>query len=65
MTIYDTPHRSITGRTNRKVIELKRDLVTSTAALAGLSSIAFGFLTNLPVALGYAMTSSFFPRPSS
>ncbi|KAK7750623.1 hypothetical protein SLS62_007470 [Diatrype stigma] len=35
--------------------ELKRDLVTSTAALAGLSSIAFGFLTNLPVALGPGM----------
>lgn len=31
---------------------LKRDLVTATAALAGLSSILFGFLTNLPVALG-------------
>lgn len=32
---------------------LKRDLITATAALAGLSSIVFGFLTNLPVALGY------------
>lgn len=38
---------------NEWAIELKRDLVTSTAALAGLSSIVFGFLTNLPVALGY------------
>jgi AGZA family xanthine/uracil permease-like MFS transporter len=30
---------------------LKRDLITATAAIAGLSSILFGFLTNLPVAL--------------
>ncbi|KAI1505873.1 xanthine/uracil permease family protein-like protein [Biscogniauxia marginata] len=35
--------------------DLKRDLITATAALAGLSSIAFGFLTNLPVALGPGM----------
>ncbi|KAI2619078.1 xanthine/uracil permease family protein-like protein [Hypomontagnella submonticulosa] len=35
--------------------DLKRDLITSTAAVAGLSSIAFGFLTNLPVALGPGM----------
>ncbi|KAI5924640.1 xanthine/uracil permease family protein-like protein [Camillea tinctor] len=34
---------------------LKRDLITATAALAGLSSILFGFLTNLPVALGPGM----------
>ncbi|KAI1098240.1 xanthine/uracil permease family protein-like protein [Jackrogersella minutella] len=34
---------------------LKRDLITSTAALAGLASIAFGFFTNLPVALGPGM----------
>ncbi|OTB05234.1 hypothetical protein M426DRAFT_57254 [Hypoxylon sp. CI-4A] len=34
---------------------LKRDLITATAALAGLSSIVFGFLTNLPVALGPGM----------
>ncbi|KAI0021866.1 xanthine/uracil permease family protein-like protein [Xylariomycetidae sp. FL0641] len=34
---------------------LKRDLITSTAALAGLASIMFGFLTNLPVALGPGM----------
>lgn len=33
-------------------IDLKRDLITATAALAGLSSIMFGFFTNLPVALG-------------
>jgi hypothetical protein len=30
---------------------LKRDLVTATAAIAGFSSLLFGFLTNLPVAL--------------
>ncbi|KAK8046150.1 hypothetical protein PG996_014214 [Apiospora saccharicola] len=34
---------------------LKQDLVTSTAALSGLASIAFGFLTNLPVALAPGM----------
>ncbi|KAI8627711.1 xanthine/uracil permease family protein-like protein [Xylariaceae sp. FL1651] len=34
---------------------LKHDLITATAALAGLSSILFGFLTNLPVALGPGM----------
>ncbi|KAI1853547.1 hypothetical protein JX265_004122 [Neoarthrinium moseri] len=34
---------------------LKRDLVTATSAIAGLSSILFGFLTNLPVALGPGM----------
>jgi AGZA family xanthine/uracil permease-like MFS transporter len=30
---------------------LKRDLITATAAIAGIGSFAFGFLTNLPVAL--------------
>ncbi|KAI1645718.1 permease family-domain-containing protein [Daldinia loculata] len=34
---------------------LKRDLITATAALSGLSSIVFGFLTNLPVSLGPGM----------
>ncbi|KAI1262168.1 xanthine/uracil permease family protein-like protein [Xylariaceae sp. FL1019] len=34
---------------------LKHDLITATSALAGLSSVAFGFLTNLPVALGPGM----------
>ncbi|KAK6062389.1 permease [Seiridium cupressi] len=34
---------------------LKQDLITATAAIAGLSSILFGFLTNLPVALGPGM----------
>ncbi|RYP25783.1 hypothetical protein DL767_008289 [Monosporascus sp. MG133] len=37
------------------LVQLKRDLITSTAALAGFSSIVFGFLTNLPVALGPGM----------
>ncbi|XXH00439.1 hypothetical protein Hte_006784 [Hypoxylon texense] len=36
-------------------IGLKRDLITATAALSGLSSIVFGFLTNLPVSLGPGM----------
>ena len=31
--------------------EVHRDYITATAALAGLASILFGFLTNLPVAL--------------
>ncbi|KAI1812235.1 xanthine/uracil permease family protein-like protein [Poronia punctata] len=34
---------------------LKRDMITATAALAGLASVLFGFLTNLPVALGPGM----------
>ncbi len=33
-------------------LELKLDLVIATAAVAGLSSILFGLLTNLPVGLG-------------
>ncbi|KAI6381469.1 hypothetical protein MCOR25_001164 [Pyricularia grisea] len=35
--------------------EVRRDLVTATAAVAGFSSILFGFLTNLPVALAPGM----------
>jgi AGZA family xanthine/uracil permease-like MFS transporter len=31
--------------------DIKRDLITATAAISGLSSFVFGFLTNLPVAL--------------
>ncbi|KAI0472156.1 xanthine/uracil permease family protein-like protein [Xylariaceae sp. FL0804] len=34
---------------------LKHDLITATSALAGLASILFGFLTNLPVALAPGM----------
>jgi AGZA family xanthine/uracil permease-like MFS transporter len=30
---------------------INRDLITATAAIAGIGSFAFGFLTNLPVAL--------------
>ncbi|ORY71783.1 xanthine/uracil permease family protein-like protein [Pseudomassariella vexata] len=37
------------------LLVLKRDMITATAALAGLASIAFGFLTNLPVALAPGM----------
>lgn len=33
------------------LVAVRRDLITATAAIAGISSIAFGFLTNLPVAL--------------
>jgi AGZA family xanthine/uracil permease-like MFS transporter len=32
-------------------IGIGRDLITATAVIAGISSFAFGFFTNLPVAL--------------
>jgi xanthine/uracil/vitamin C permease (AzgA family) len=32
-------------------VDLKRDLITATAAISGLASFLFGFMTNLPVAL--------------
>jgi AGZA family xanthine/uracil permease-like MFS transporter len=32
-------------------IDIRRDIVTATAAVSGLASFMFGFLTNLPVAL--------------
>jgi xanthine/uracil/vitamin C permease (AzgA family) len=35
--------------------DLNRSLVTATAAVAGFSSFLFGFLTNMPVALGPGM----------
>ncbi|ODA78538.1 hypothetical protein RJ55_05919 [Drechmeria coniospora] len=35
--------------------EVRRDLITATAVLAGLASISFGALTNLPVALAPGM----------
>ncbi|KAH6720163.1 xanthine/uracil permease family protein-like protein [Leptodontidium sp. MPI-SDFR-AT-0119] len=37
------------------LIGIKRDLTTATAAIAGIGSVAFGFLTNLPVALAPGM----------
>lgn len=36
---------------------IKRDLTTATAVIAGIGSVAFGFLTNLPVALAYVPDS--------
>jgi AGZA family xanthine/uracil permease-like MFS transporter len=33
------------------MVGINRDLITATAAIAGIGSFAFGFLTNLPVAL--------------
>ena len=36
-------------------IDLYRSLITATAAIAGFSSIMFGFLTNMPVALAPGM----------
>ncbi|POR35727.1 Xanthine/uracil/vitamin C permease [Tolypocladium paradoxum] len=35
--------------------EVRRDLITATAAIAGMASIVFGALTNLPVALAPGM----------
>ncbi|PON23189.1 MFS transporter, AGZA family, xanthine/uracil permease [Trichoderma gamsii] len=35
--------------------EVRRDLITATAAIAGLASLFFGLLTNLPVALAPGM----------
>ncbi|KAH6603311.1 mfs transporter [Trichoderma cornu-damae] len=35
--------------------EVRRDLITATAALAGIASLFFGLLTNLPVALAPGM----------
>jgi AGZA family xanthine/uracil permease-like MFS transporter len=39
-------------------VEVRRDLVTATAALAGMATFMFGALTNLPVALAYEPPSS-------
>ncbi len=39
------------GRIADVVLEIQRDQITATAAISGLGSILFGFLTNLPVAL--------------
>lgn len=38
---------------NVAAAEVRRDLITGTAAIAGVASFMFGFLTNLPVALAY------------
>ncbi|RKF55566.1 putative xanthine/uracil permease [Golovinomyces cichoracearum] len=38
-----------------KVQDVKRDFITATAAVAGIGSFAFGFLTNLPIALAPGM----------
>ncbi|TVY13238.1 putative xanthine/uracil permease [Lachnellula arida] len=40
---------------NNCLVVVKRDFVTATAAIAGLGSLIFGFLTNLPVALAPGM----------
>ncbi|KAF7930133.1 uncharacterized protein EAE98_001600 [Botrytis deweyae] len=37
------------------VLDINRDLITATAAVAGIGSLAFGFFTNLPVALAPGM----------
>jgi AGZA family xanthine/uracil permease-like MFS transporter len=42
------------------VVDVRRDLITATAAVAGFSSFIFGFLTNLPVALAYVCPPVFF-----
>ena len=40
---------------NLCLLEVKRDLITSTAAIAGLASFLFGLVTNMPVALAPGM----------
>jgi adenine/guanine/hypoxanthine permease len=40
---------------SHSAIAVKRDLITATAAIAGLSTVSFGFLTNMPVALAPGM----------
>jgi AGZA family xanthine/uracil permease-like MFS transporter len=37
--------------TLRSELDINRDMITATAAVAGIGSLAFGFFTNLPVAL--------------
>jgi AGZA family xanthine/uracil permease-like MFS transporter len=32
-------------------IDVRRDLITATAAVSGLSTVIFGLFTNLPVAI--------------
>lgn len=45
---YSTAHINFLVLTR---IGINRDLITATAAIAGIGSCAFGFFTNLPVAL--------------
>lgn len=33
------------------LLDINRDIITATAVIAGIGSFAFGFFTNLPVAL--------------
>ncbi|PQE18162.1 purine transporter protein [Rutstroemia sp. NJR-2017a BBW] len=40
---------------NACVLDINRDMITATAAVAGIGSLAFGFFTNLPVALAPGM----------
>src|SRR2546421_20680 len=40
------------------ILGVQRDLITATAAISGLASFMFGFLTNLPVALAYVLSLS-------
>jgi len=57
-TILSTSHvfyvsslfRRFLSNTDNLVVN--RDMVTATAVVAGLGSMAFGFFTNLPVAIG-------------
>jgi xanthine/uracil/vitamin C permease (AzgA family) len=44
--------------------EVRRDLVTATAAIAGMATITFGIVANLPVAIAYVGSSQIrsFPR---
>ncbi|KAE9379611.1 xanthine/uracil permease family protein-like protein [Stipitochalara longipes BDJ] len=40
---------------NACLIDINRDMITATAVIAGIGSFAFGFFTNLPVALAPGM----------
>ncbi|KAE8440644.1 hypothetical protein EG329_006996 [Mollisiaceae sp. DMI_Dod_QoI] len=49
------PVCNLNAKYNQCLLGVNRDLITATAAISGISSIAFGFLTNLPVALAPGM----------
>ena len=39
------------------VVDIRRDIITATAAVSGMASFAFGLLTNLPVAIAQVTLS--------
>lgn len=44
-------HACITSLVSDPVEDVRRDLITATAAVSGLATVIFGLFTNLPVAL--------------